>query len=57
VIKIPRAYPAERFEQLKEYLRFYPNLQLDEEDDEQTSLASRDVRRGQNKVSSLAAMP
>ena len=28
------AHPAERFEQLKEYLRFYPNLSLDEEDDE-----------------------
>jgi hypothetical protein len=28
------AHPAERFEQLKEYLRFYPNLPLDEEDDE-----------------------
>ena len=28
------AHPAERFDQLKEYLRFYPNLPLDEEDDE-----------------------
>lgn len=28
------ARPAERFEHLKEYLRFYPNLVLDEEDDE-----------------------
>jgi hypothetical protein len=28
------AQPKERFEQLKEYLRFYPNLPLDEEDDE-----------------------
>jgi len=28
------AQPHERFEQLKEYLRFYPNLTLDEEDDE-----------------------
>ncbi len=28
------AQPSERFEQLKEYLRFYPNLPLDEEDDE-----------------------
>jgi len=28
------AQPSERFEQLKEYLRFYPNLTLDEEDDE-----------------------
>lgn len=28
------AQPAERFEQLKEYLRFYPNLSLDEQDDE-----------------------
>jgi hypothetical protein len=26
--------PQERFKQLKEYLRFYPNLPLDEEDDE-----------------------
>ena len=28
------AQPQERFEQLKEYLRFYPSLPLDEEDDE-----------------------
>ena len=28
------AQPQDRFEQLKEYLRFYPNLPLDEEDDE-----------------------
>jgi len=28
------ARPSDRFEQLKEYLRFYPNLKLDEEDDE-----------------------
>ena len=28
------AQPNERFAQLKEYLRFYPNLALDEEDDE-----------------------
>ena len=28
------AQPDERFEQLKEYLRFYPNVPLDEEDDE-----------------------
>lgn len=28
------AQPQERFAQLKEYLRFYPNLPLDEEDDE-----------------------
>jgi predicted nucleic acid-binding protein len=28
------AQPQERFKQLKEYLRFYPNLLLDEEDDE-----------------------
>ncbi len=28
------AQPQERFAQLKEYLRFYPNLALDEEDDE-----------------------
>lgn len=26
--------PKERFEQLKEYLRFYPNLPMDNEDDE-----------------------
>ena len=31
------AQPAERFEQLKEYLRFYPNLPLDEEDDERAA--------------------
>lgn len=29
--------PAERFEQLKEYLHFYPNLPLDEEDDERAA--------------------
>jgi predicted nucleic acid-binding protein len=28
------AQPSHRFNQLKEYLRFYPNLALDEEDDE-----------------------
>jgi predicted nucleic acid-binding protein len=28
------AQPQERFAQLKEYLRFYPNVPLDEEDDE-----------------------
>jgi predicted nucleic acid-binding protein len=28
------AQPQERFAQLKEYLRFFPNLPLDEEDDE-----------------------
>jgi len=28
------AQPKERFDQLKEYLRFYPNFPLDEEDDE-----------------------
>lgn len=28
------AQPDERFERLKEYLRFYPNLPLDEADDE-----------------------
>lgn len=31
------AHPDERFEQLKDYLRFYPNLALDEEDDETAS--------------------
>jgi predicted nucleic acid-binding protein len=28
------AEPQERFTQLREYLRFYPNLELDEDDDE-----------------------
>jgi len=28
------AQPQERFEPLKDYLRFYPNLVLDGEDDE-----------------------
>jgi predicted nucleic acid-binding protein len=28
------AQPQDRFEQLKEYLRYYPNLPLDHEDDE-----------------------
>ncbi len=31
------AHPAERFEQLRDYLRFYPNLPLDEEDDERAA--------------------
>jgi hypothetical protein len=31
------AQPAERFEQLRDYLRFYPNLPLDEEDDEKAA--------------------
>src|SRR4051812_42460755 len=31
------AQPDERFEQLREYLRFYPNLPLDEEDDERAA--------------------
>ena len=31
------ARPSERFEQLKDYLRFYPNLELDEEDDERAA--------------------
>ena len=31
------AQPSERFEQLKGYLRFYPNLALDEEDDERAA--------------------
>jgi predicted nucleic acid-binding protein len=32
------AQPQERFAQLKEYLRFYPNVPLDEEDDENAGL-------------------
>ena len=31
------AQPGERFEQLRDYLRFFPNLPLDEEDDEQAA--------------------
>ena len=31
------AQPDERFEQLRDYLRFYPNLPLDEEDDERAA--------------------
>jgi len=31
------AQPDERFEQLREYLHFYPNLPLDEEDDERAA--------------------
>lgn len=31
------AQPSERFEQLRDYLRFFPNLRLDEEDDEQAA--------------------
>jgi len=31
------AQPSERFEQLRNYLRFYPNLPLDEEDDERAA--------------------
>ena len=41
------AQPDERFEQLKEYLRFYPNVTLDEEDDETAaSLYNRLRQRG-----------
>jgi predicted nucleic acid-binding protein len=32
------AQPQDRFDQLKEYLRFYPNLALDEEDDESAAI-------------------
>jgi len=31
------AHPADRFAQLRDYLRFYPNLLLDEEDDERAA--------------------
>lgn len=31
------AQPQERFERLKEYLRYFPNLPLDEEDDENSA--------------------
>lgn len=31
------AHPDERFEQLRDYLRFYPNLAVDEEDDERAA--------------------
>jgi hypothetical protein len=31
------AQPSEHFEQLRDYLRFYPNLPLDEEDDERAA--------------------
>lgn len=31
------AQPQARFDRLKEYLRFYPNLPLDEDDDEQAA--------------------
>jgi predicted nucleic acid-binding protein len=39
------AQPDERFEQLKEYLRFYPNLSLDEEDDETAAAYYNRLRR------------
>jgi predicted nucleic acid-binding protein len=38
------AVPSARFEQLKEYLRFYANLPLDEEDDE-TAAGFHDLLR------------
>ena len=40
------AQPSERFEQLKEYLRFFPNLPLDEEDDETAGYYNRLRQRG-----------
>ncbi|HLX69620.1 MAG TPA: PIN domain nuclease [Verrucomicrobiae bacterium] len=39
------AQPSERFEQLKEYLRFYANLPLDEEDDETAALYYNRLRQ------------
>jgi predicted nucleic acid-binding protein len=39
------AQPSDRFEQLKEYLRFYPNLKLDEEDDETAAGYYNHLRR------------
>jgi predicted nucleic acid-binding protein len=38
------ARPTERFEQLKEYLRFFPNLHLDEADDETAASFSNRLR-------------
>jgi predicted nucleic acid-binding protein len=39
------AQPKERFEQLKQYLRYYPNLSLDEEDDENAAAYYNACRR------------
>lgn len=39
------AQPSERFEQLKEYLRFYPNLPLEEDDDETAASYYNRLRR------------
>jgi predicted nucleic acid-binding protein len=39
------AQPSERFEQLKEYLRFFPNLVLDEQDDETAASYYNRLRR------------
>ena len=39
------ARPDGRFEKLKEYLRFYPNLPLDEEDDETAAAYCNRLRR------------
>lgn len=39
------AQSSERFGQLKEYLRFYPNLRLDEEDDENAARLYNHLRR------------
>jgi predicted nucleic acid-binding protein len=39
------AQPDERFEQLKKYLRFYPNLPLDEEDDETAATYYKSLRQ------------
>jgi len=38
------ARPQSRFEQLKEYLRFYPNLPLDTEDDENAAAVRHGMR-------------
>jgi predicted nucleic acid-binding protein len=39
------AQPNERFEQLKEYLRFFPNLALDEQDDENAAKYYNELRK------------
>jgi predicted nucleic acid-binding protein len=47
------AYPDTRFEQLKSYLRFYPNLPLSEEDDERAATFYNRLRQHGTQGSSI----
>jgi predicted nucleic acid-binding protein len=39
------AFPADRFEHLRDYLRFYPNIPVTEEDDERAAAYYNQLRR------------